>query len=615
DVPMGKAVCVTPDAVDQKECFVLHHLWDGVLSFRLRLPHGRVLPVDANPVLDIEAVPIARHHRFTKATIILEEISIIARPQHAGSARARSKTQLAADADGASSSSSTAPQLPHQESTAGRRASISASQLSSSSEDSLAANPSHNAWAYAQECSAEYRNAITRVREMGRISVAWTPSQYASLAAYHGILAAKPNLRIPPAGEDATHPDLRNSHIQIHHQLVYQLEYQILSPEMIGAVPQKEPRIRAAAHILGSLGRANIVRREELHSAGSAAASSAGQTRLVRGTLPVALVPAKIASLWAIRGLEHDPLEEPSPVVAVIRSHTEEQVSYSADAEFPSTVALRGALPSGRAANVRRLSVDSVESADAALELGRNQSIAGSSRSSSSSSRNRSPTIQEPATQHSQLNSYREPSVDTQSSGDSNTNQDLEEPTSVMPTPAPSQPAQAPLEVSDTSATFNPLMFQQQIEQFQAQQRQQQQQFFRQLAEQYASLVAGGHALLTSPLPQELEEHLPATLRSANPAAAQPSASAPESLRPPTTTSSSSSSASVHSAHEATNVLPLQPPAGTADSRSDATSSNSVPVPRPTARHSPPPSYDDLLPPAYDTETRRPPPYRPVDRR
>ncbi|KAJ2146215.1 hypothetical protein IWW43_004997, partial [Coemansia sp. RSA 1935] len=335
DVPLGRALCLEADVITQKESFVLHHLWEDVLSLRLRLPFGRVLPVEESPILDIEAVPLARNHRCTAFKVVLEEISIIARPQRVGLLNTRPRV--------ASTDSGLHPdgQAPV------RRSSVTLSQMSSSSEDSLPVS-SHNAWAYAQECSSAYDNAITRVRELSSASAKWPQGQFTTLGAYHGILANKVHLVIPPVTRDDTHTDVRNSHIQVHHQLVYELEYQVASSEMVDLL-QKEPRVRAAAHIYNNLGSSNIVRRDEIRDD-----RRVGPTYTVRGTLPVAVVPAKIANMWGIRNTSRDPQTEPSAVVTAINEYA---ASFEpASAPFSSLSMPRLSMPDH---DVRRMSTDS----------------------------------------------------------------------------------------------------------------------------------------------------------------------------------------------------------------------------------------------------------------
>ncbi|KAJ2122885.1 hypothetical protein IW147_003051 [Coemansia sp. RSA 720] len=336
DVPLGRALCLEADVITQKESFVLHHLWEDVLSLRLRLPFGRVLPVEESPVLDIEAVPLARNHRCTAFKIVLEEISIIARPQRAGLLNTRPR--VASTDSGLHPSDGQAPV---------RRSSVTLSQMSSSSEDSLPVS-SHNAWAYAQECSSAYDNAITRVRELSSASAKWPQGQFTTLGAYHGILANKFNLYIPPVTRDDTHTDVRNSHIQVHHQLVYELEYQVVGSEMVDLL-QKEPRVRAAAHIYNNLGSANIVCRDEIRDD-----RRPGPTYTVRGTLPVAVVPAKIANMWGIRNTSRDPQTEPSAVATAI---SECAASFEpASAPYSSLSMPRLSMPDH---GVRRKSTDS----------------------------------------------------------------------------------------------------------------------------------------------------------------------------------------------------------------------------------------------------------------
>ncbi|KAJ2725651.1 hypothetical protein GGI07_001151 [Coemansia sp. Benny D115] len=329
DVPLGRAVCLLPDSIDQREAFVLHHLWDGRLSFRLRLPRGRVFPVCSQPLVDVEAVPITKGHAFTKISLALEEISIVARPMIAGAARqssmpaTRSSSSLPQrnghDRDQDQSQSQSQSQGLNPPTRRPSAAGSVASHISSSSDD-VAVKPSHNAWAYAQECSSEYQNARTQVKELSRVHFSWPASQQgASIQALHGIIAAKMSMRVPFAGEKSLHTDTRNSHIQIHHQIVYELEYQQKpdssepATDYVSGLPASvDTRIKAVAHVYKSLGKANIVRREELP------VSQPTGVHTVRGTLPVAIVPKRISDLWGIRNLSQDTLSEPSAVVAAL---------------------------------------------------------------------------------------------------------------------------------------------------------------------------------------------------------------------------------------------------------------------------------------------------------
>ncbi|KAJ2463112.1 hypothetical protein GGI02_005308, partial [Coemansia sp. RSA 2322] len=81
DVPLGRAVCVLPDAIDQGRAFVLRHVWDAALALRVRLPRGRVFPADAYALVDVEAVPMTNAFRCTAVSLALEELAIVARPQ------------------------------------------------------------------------------------------------------------------------------------------------------------------------------------------------------------------------------------------------------------------------------------------------------------------------------------------------------------------------------------------------------------------------------------------------------------------------------------------------------------------------------------------------------
>ncbi|KAJ2799072.1 hypothetical protein H4R21_003682 [Coemansia helicoidea] len=675
DVPLGQALSLAPDMINQKGPFVLHHLWDDALSLRLRLPHGRAFPAGSSPVLDVEAVPIARNYRCTRFTVALEEITIVARPQRATATRA------GASGDGGSSS---ALDMPH-------RQSASASHLSSSSEDSLPVSTTHNAWAYAQACSAEYRHATTKVRELGRTTARWPRAQFDSLTSYHGILVAKPNLCIPPAGQDATHADIRNSHVQIHHQLVYELEYQPINTEEMAVMLQKDPRIRAAAHVYHSLGNANIARRDRLpESAGSGALTP----QIVRGTLPVALVSARIANLWGIRDLSCDPVTEDSPVAAAANGYQDQGTPRP---PMPSVPAVRmPTVPDSeghtKAASMAQAHPPLVGFAPASVygmpmpvDVGPAAARPAGVYPPPPSGLYPPPPAgvypPEPpgAFLPVQANAYPSPMSDPRPRA--------------VPGSAGSQQLQA------GGMAFDPSLFQQQIEVFQQQQRQQQERFFQQLTEQYAQMMtagqAPGHAMLGPGAPVD-----PARIHDARPlsmastlcpvdAPAGPSSAAdiyavldrplvpplaPAPLAVPGTSvaeSSASQTSDGHADHaagepdvgrqqappveeaaehgvsgssESTGPAPgavaatavaaeapeaapavavvadaTSPPAQPAAPNTETARTEAPPAAGPTtpppAEPALPPSYDDLLPPEYDVPASAPPPYQPARRR
>ncbi|KAJ1743264.1 hypothetical protein LPJ79_001720 [Coemansia sp. RSA 1821] len=498
DVPLGRALCLDPDVITQKECFVLHHLWDEVLSLRVRLPHGRVFPVGDSPVLDIEAVPLARNHRCTAFRIALEEISIIARPQRVGILSTRSR---------ASAGDNLHPRQPAEEQTASsaaaRRSSASVSHLSSSSEDSLPAS-SHNAWAYAQECSSAYDNAITRVRELCSTSTKWTRHDFPSLSAFHGILTEKLNLAVPSDGTKDTNADLRNSHIQIHHQLVYELEYAVVGSEMVDML-RKEPRVRAAAHIYNSLGKANIVRRDEIRDD-----RRPGSVYTVRGTLPVVVVTRNFANFWGIRDISLDTRTGLSPVEAAVKECMSEFPEPNTAAH--STMSMP--LPSMPDAYSRRPSTELTGTSAGTSLAAANTSSAASAASSHHSlhnGRHNSSGVPAVLLQPPPAG-FAGPSMETCSIPQAGSGYPpmgfmaQTPPASSMPYPPQQQdtsqssilaihepPSTSSVPSAPASAggmAYDPMMFQRQIEMFQEQQRRQQEEFFKQLTEQYARMVA-----------------------------------------------------------------------------------------------------------------------------
>ncbi|KAJ2870023.1 hypothetical protein FB639_004691, partial [Coemansia asiatica] len=342
DLPVGKSACLAADSIDRKDSFVLHHIWDNRLSFKIRMPRGRVFPVDSKPLFDIEAVPISKEYRFTRLTLALEEITIVARPTIAGIARQGSVLSLdSAQSTGKAKANQQQQQQQQRQqshSLSTRRSSLTGSvmsQASTSSEDAHASiKASHNAWAYAKECSSEYQNAITKVRELSRLHHELATQQHqqhnlhqGTVAAFHGILASKVHLSVPHHLESNNNSsrscaDIRNSHIQVHHQLVYELDYQRLDVAELNeanaafSAASADARIKAVAHVYKALSGANIVRRDELRDA--AANAGSGRSGVVRGTLPVAVVSRRISDLWGIRNLSQDTLSNPSAVVAAL---------------------------------------------------------------------------------------------------------------------------------------------------------------------------------------------------------------------------------------------------------------------------------------------------------
>ncbi|KAJ1828944.1 hypothetical protein LPJ56_000766 [Coemansia sp. RSA 2599] len=358
DLPVGKSACLVPDSIDRKDSFVLHHIWGNQLSFKMRMPRGRVFPLDSKPLIDIEAVPISKEYRFTRLTLALEEITIVARPTIAGVMRQASVS--ASGSDNAQSAGKAKGQQQQQQqqqqqlvqSLSTRRPSTTGSivsQMSVSSEDAHSVKASHNAWAYAKECSSEYLNSITKVRVLSHLQHALASQKQqqqnlhqGSVAAFHGILVSKVHLGVPHPENNKSCADIRNSHIQIHHQLVYELEYQRLDVAELNeanaafSAASADARIKAVAHVYKALTNANIVRRDELKGAGAANAGS-DRSGTVRGTLPVAIVARRISDLWGIRNLSQDTLSHPSTVVAALMD-VEQPAFYPPNASSSSAV-------------------------------------------------------------------------------------------------------------------------------------------------------------------------------------------------------------------------------------------------------------------------------------
>ncbi|KAJ1955063.1 hypothetical protein EC988_002086, partial [Linderina pennispora] len=81
DVPIGHSLRPRLDLIDQGKPFTLLHLWHEKLAFRIKLPHGRAMLAGSTPVVEFETLPIDQNFRFTRVTLALEEIVLMARPQ------------------------------------------------------------------------------------------------------------------------------------------------------------------------------------------------------------------------------------------------------------------------------------------------------------------------------------------------------------------------------------------------------------------------------------------------------------------------------------------------------------------------------------------------------
>ncbi|KAJ2742235.1 hypothetical protein GGI20_004627 [Coemansia sp. BCRC 34301] len=498
DVPLGHAVCVHADAIDQGRAFVLCHLWDAAVAVRLRLPRGRVFATDAHAVVDIQAVPITRDFRCTSITLRLEEIAIIARPQRSGGSPA------AVVRHGSVAANRIRPPT-----TAGggltplRRHSVANSAVSNSSEDSVVLATGDSAAAYAQECSAEYQNAITSVRTLATTThTAWPDRPNVSLAEFSGIAAARLRLHVTPTyGSATTHTDIRNSHIQVHHQIAYEVRYERVehsANDHRDASP--DARILAVARVYSTLGDANIVRRDELKER---------TLRVVRGTLPVAIVPKKISALWGLKNMSYDDDYEeeeadvpgtslPPPVASFPVPHRD-FVAPRSDALHANVAPVSVSAPGGAVYVPSPAMLDMMHGNSSVTGMPSIPSIPGMPAIPSFPGIPGVPNFPSayspPPSQPLGFNPMFMPQVPAFGYPMGNGYD-----TGAMPGYDTGYGVGGP--------AYNPTALQQQIQMFQEQQRMQQQQFFQQLSEQYGQMVVSPQPALSNSLP---------SLNSANP--------------------------------------------------------------------------------------------------
>ncbi|KAJ2784451.1 hypothetical protein GGI15_002252 [Coemansia interrupta] len=611
NVPVGHAVCLRADSIDRKESFVLGHLWDGQrLGVRIRLPRGRVFPEGSEPLVDVEAVPLARGLRFVRLTLALEEISIVARPLIAGA------LPSAASLKGKGKE----PEDP-----AARRPSLAGSlvsQASGSSDDVQAGGqrgPGHNAWAYAQECSSEYHNAITRVRELSRTTTHLHQSFSTDPSAAHarrlGILLAKSTLRVPPTqaagsegvgGDRVAHTDIRNSHIQVHHQLVYELEYggPPALAEDVGAEGEAL-RIRAVAQVYGQLQDCNIVRREEAR----------GAQGVVRGTLPVAVVARRISDLWGIRMLSEDPEPQPSALRSILANPGDEPVELDplppeppleeqvAEAVEPEASSTEDPYRERSKEEMYRDEVSNynppepASSAVAAAVVPRAVPLAAAATMPlplgppTPYSLPLGPTISLPltASSDSAVAGLALPPITLP-------------PLSPLPAMPPLSPSMHPLGTASApvdSVAWGHMMFQEQMRMFQEQQRLQQEQFIRQLSEQYAQLMMS----TSSPGQQQQPAGVSSVAAPDNNVWADDTPIVARPLPASSVPSAQSAGASTYDTARDDEHVPQPQPQAVGDPAADS------------SVNSPPPDYEDLLPPEYDMPRNQPPPYMVMEMR
>ncbi|KAJ2898487.1 hypothetical protein GGI21_004858, partial [Coemansia aciculifera] len=477
-----------------------------------------------------------------------------------------------------------------------------------------------------------------------------------------------------------------------------------------------DARILAVARVYRALGSANIVRRDEIASENS----TIGGSRVVKGTLPVAIVPKKISALWGLKNFVNDeddayydddeagggvessggPMPTPLPPVAYTPSPAMLGMMHSSSVPSIPSIPVVPSMPVVP-------SIPSMPSAyspvaPVAQPLGFN------------------PMLMPQAPPSGGIGSGY--SMDSNGYGYGGGG---------VIVPMPDFGSYDSIGNGNVPA-YNPMALQQQIHMFQEQQRLQQQLFFQQLSEQYGQMVVSPPPPpnVLSSVPggsgnnhyYDQQQHMsystygpppPPPSLPAQPALAH-SVSTATPTPPPTTHSSVPVSTDYHLYDQQQHILPQHPPApvhsvststptpqppqslaivqentasvtsavapdvsgparpdsaaeidsgaaaengavtsepnrdaaeseaevdtlpppivvvddaqptAAADSSAEmaSTNSNGVVVPlaatpsTPTAnsgRHSPPPNYDDLLPPDYDIPGNQPPPYRPLE--
>ncbi|KAJ1662043.1 hypothetical protein EV178_006206 [Coemansia sp. RSA 1646] len=528
NVPLGQAMCLKKDTISLRNPFVFAHLWDNCLGLQLRFPRGRAFSIASQPLISFEALPINKEYKVTKVVAHIEEITIIARPQKAEtSANAgKQKPQLISVDAGPSA---TNPYGAEAQQNLLEPGALGLAHTAASSQDSLEPNSSHNALAYAREWSSEYTNAITKVRDLGR------DTQYSrfgpiELPKSHGMFSGTLRMRMPDiASSKAAHPDMRNSHVQIHHQLVYVVQYHRVKPSAndndivegnTTVESMNTQRIKAVARLYGKLDQANIVRREELKPNEPPLVPPLTheywvKPRTVRGTLPISVVSGKIGELWGIRDVTED-----------VSGFGQEPDAAALDMPLPESHRMPGtptASPTIRSTSSSiTMPMPSLSRKGQQQSMNSTSGIVGSSNPHSSlhppqpqmptigsgfapnASVMYPPALAAPmgfnpmllsahAPYHPPLPAYPPTTMEFGSMEPVMSPSFAPPPIPQMPPmssmPPSQQQQQYPYGGMAETAPYNNSMFQQQILQFQEQQRQQQQQFFEQLSQQYSQMA------------------------------------------------------------------------------------------------------------------------------
>ncbi|KAJ1950694.1 hypothetical protein FBU59_000560 [Linderina macrospora] len=353
DVPIGHSLQPRSDLIDQGKPFTLLHLWHDRLAFRMKLPRGRALLAGTAPVVEFETVPIDPNLRFTRVTLALEEVVLMARPQRnavsksinvtethisnpenrrSGESIRRRNTSATLGSSSSDGNWSTTG-LNTDGSPRSRRQTNAAASVMSLSSTSSEENKSvfqlrvAHPLVRSKDNKLVGGNTVCRVRDLvatpislpsTTLSTLQSPTVHFSDTADYGFVAARTRLRIPSLSASQTHLDVRNSHIQVHHQLSYTLEFQKVNnistaaQQEMAVRERDQPRHLAITEMYNSIGRSHIVRRDDLPDPSALPISDEllSKPRVVRGTLPVSIVPAQLANTWEIapRSTEEEPL-------------------------------------------------------------------------------------------------------------------------------------------------------------------------------------------------------------------------------------------------------------------------------------------------------------------
>ncbi|ORX73033.1 hypothetical protein DL89DRAFT_290814 [Linderina pennispora] len=226
------------------------------------------VPIGSTPVVEFETLPIDQNFRFTRVTLALEEVVLMARPQRNAVSKSINVTETHISSpdrrpSGSRKRRSTLATLGSGGSSVSNRSSTMVN-----SEGLVGAGPQSvrrqsNAAAEENKSVFQLHVAHPLVRSKGNKLVGGS-----TICKVRDLVATPISL---PSTAISTLQRIwisRNSHIQVHHQLSYTLEFQKVSnipaAQQDPVTNSSHPRVLAVSEMYRSIGKSHIIRRDDL---------------------------------------------------------------------------------------------------------------------------------------------------------------------------------------------------------------------------------------------------------------------------------------------------------------------------------------------------------------